>query len=209
MQWIAIITMLIDHIGIVWFPDEPIWRIIGRLAFPIYTFYVAVGMTRTRSRRMYMQRLAVLAVISQVPFSLLFHTWTINVIGTFLVAVGAIYLMERTPSHPLRFVWIAAAAVLLEAAAFDYGAYGLLLLLLYRFTEKHTMWIGHLGLNAVYALLFSAPLQLFSLIPTLTFAFSPGSVSYDTPRWVWRSFYPAHLAVLLGLSWLMTALPPQ
>lgn len=208
MQWVAIITMLVDHIGLVWFPDEPVWRIIGRLAFPIYTFYVAVGMTRTRNRRLYVQRLAMLAVISQVPFSLLFNTWTINVIGTFLVAVAAVYLMERTPSHPLRFAWPAAAAVLLETVAFDYGAYGLLLLLLYRYTEKHAMWIGHFALNALYVLLFSAPLQLFSIVPTFVFAFSPKYTSYSIPRWLWRSFYPAHLAILLGIFWLATMLLP-
>lgn len=207
MQWIAIVSMLIDHIGIVWFPDSPLWRIVGRLAFPIYTYYVAVGMTRTRSRRAYVIRLALLAVISQLPFSLLFQTQGINVIGTFLVSVLVACAWEASANRPLLKTAVAGgAAVLLEALSFDYGAYGLFLLLLYRYFSGHALWIGHLGLNVVYMLIFSLPLQLFSIFPSFYFAYASASASgakgatYTVPRWLWRSFYPAHLALLFILS---------
>jgi len=217
MQWIAMATMLIDHIGLLWFSDSPAWRIVGRLAFPIYAWYVATGMSRTRSKSAYLRRLALLAAVSQVPYSLLIDRWTVNVIGTFLVAAGAVYLMEKCKGHPLRFVWPFAAAALMEVdtlsgaewLGFDYGAYGLALLLIYRYLEKHAMWMAHLALNLAYVYVFGAPLQAYSIAATFALAFvseSSGWKAYAAPRWLWRSFYPAHLYAL----WAVAALyPPQ
>lgn len=68
MQWIAMITMLIDHIGAVFFPHVVELRIIGRIAFPIYAFAVFIGYKHTRNVQKYIWRLFWIAVISQVPF---------------------------------------------------------------------------------------------------------------------------------------------
>jgi len=198
------LTMLIDHIGIVWFPDSPVWRIVGRLAFPIYTWYVALGMSRTRSLPNYIRRLAWLALASQIPFSLLFNTWDVNVIGTFAVSVFALYWMEKMPrNNPLRYLIPAAAAVLMEWIGFDYGAYGLLLLAVYRYAEGIAIPALHFMLNIAYLLWHPAPIQMFSIAPSLVFA-SPGAVRPldrpPVPRWLWRSFYPVHLAALYILA---------
>lgn len=215
MQWIAIVTMFIDHVGAVWFPDSPVWRLIGRLAFPIYSYYIAIGMSRTRNLHNYIRRLAWLAAASQLPFMMLFDTWTINVIGTFLVSVIAIERMEKTSDPLLKWVWIAAACVLMTVIDFDYGAYGLLLIMLYRYSQGITMWAGHLGMNALLWLQAPSTLQVWSLLPTFLFAFTfppaagnglsggAGGSPIDlfrAPRWLWRSFYPAHLALLAIVS---------
>lgn len=207
MQWLAIITMLIDHIGYVWFPDAPIWRIIGRMSFPIYAYYVAVSMSRTSNRKAYVRRLLILALMSQVPFSALFHTWTVNVIGTFFISVAAIYLMERSPQSPLRFLWIVGAALLMETISFDYGAYGLLLVLIYRYTASHMIWIAHAGLNILYIVAFQWLIQVFSMFPSFVFTYASGSASRSTPRWLWRAFYPAHLLALFLLTFFIPAAP--
>jgi hypothetical protein len=208
LQWVAMFTMLIDHIGIVWFSDSSIWRIVGRIAFPIYSFYVAQGMILTQNRKKYVVRLAVLALISQLPFSLLFDTSNINVIGSFLVSVVAYFLMDHFKHTPLRFLFPVAAAVLLEQFHFDYGAYGLLLLFLYRYVSGTVMWVGHLSMNLLYWLMYSVSLQMYSLIPTLALAYAPKTQTrfsdflhgYSAPRWLWRSFYPAHLFILYMLT---------
>ena len=205
MQWVAMLTMFIDHAGIVWFPDSPSWRIVGRVAFPIYTYLIALGLTRTRSVPKYILRLGGLAIVSQLPFTLLFETWTINVIGTFFVSAVAVYWMERWRAFPLRFLIPLAAAVFMEIASFDYGAYGMALLLIYRYTSSHATMLSHFGLNLTYVFLFQAPLQMYSLVPTLAIAYAPAwfaSSAYRAPSWLWRSFYPAHLALLYGLSFL-------
>lgn len=70
IKLIACITMLCDHAGKMLFPQYPILRIIGRLAFPLFAYCMAVGCVYTRDMRRYVLRIALLALISQ-PFYVL------------------------------------------------------------------------------------------------------------------------------------------
>lgn len=69
LRLIACLAMLIDHIGYAWGISE--LRYIGRIAFPIFAFLIVNGYRHTRSVQKYMLRLAVFAVISEVPCDLL------------------------------------------------------------------------------------------------------------------------------------------
>ncbi|MGI6238507.1 MAG: TraX family protein [Christensenellales bacterium] len=72
---IAMVTMLVDHLGAAVFPQYAVMRIIGRLAFPIYAYCIAVGCVYTRDMGRYLARIAVLALISQPLYVLaLNHT---------------------------------------------------------------------------------------------------------------------------------------
>ena len=62
---VAMVTMLIDHLGAMVFPEYRVMRIIGRIAFPIYAYCIAVGCVYTRNIAKYMQRLVILALIAQ------------------------------------------------------------------------------------------------------------------------------------------------
>ena len=72
----AIITMLLDHLGICILSLWPgslmgtTLRTVGRISFPLFVYLIIVGSSRTRSRRAYFGRLAALAVLSQIPYSL-------------------------------------------------------------------------------------------------------------------------------------------
>jgi len=57
LKLLACITMLIDHIGAIFFPDIMFIRIIGRVAFPIYAFLITEGYSRTKNLKRYMSRL--------------------------------------------------------------------------------------------------------------------------------------------------------
>ena len=65
LKLIAIITMTIDHVGAVIFPDYQILRIIGRIAFPIFAYCIAVGCIYTKNIGKYALRVLLMAILIQ------------------------------------------------------------------------------------------------------------------------------------------------
>ena len=70
LKLVAVIAMLIDHVGGAFFPTVPVFRWIGRMAFPLFCYCMTVGLLYTHDVRRYLGRLAVFAVVSQ-PFWIL------------------------------------------------------------------------------------------------------------------------------------------
>ncbi|MFM9277385.1 TraX family protein [Paenibacillus jiagnxiensis] len=211
MHWIAMITMLIDHIGAAFYPSELApWRIIGRIAFPIYTFALYLGYVHTRNMKRYMLRLLVLALLSQLPFMFALGTAGLNVIFTLLVSLLALAGADRLKRPGLMIPFYMIVGAFMEWSNMDYGAYGLGLVLVFRYTRGVWMVIAHFVLNLLYELwnfryigyTYYQPfamIQHFSIISTIVISLfqpSPGVFRRTVPRWLWISFYPVHLAVI-------------
>ncbi|MEF2965577.1 TraX family protein [Paenibacillus sp. M1] len=200
MQLIAMLTMLIDHIGLLFFPENVIWRVIGRIAFPLYAYAIVQGYLHTSNFKRYAARLLLIALISQIPYQLALVPDGLNVVATLLAALIMLRLLDGMKPGPLPVLFIAAVCLLMEILPFDYGAYGLLLVLIFRYARSAEMLLMHLLLNLVYLLAYGWVIQMFSLLPTLVIAFGPGIwrklENRRVPSWLWRSFYPAHLFVL-------------
>ena len=115
LKMIAVITMLIDHIGaalyytlseLFGFADPSVrdqlydvLRAIGRTAFPIFAFFLVEGFILTRSRFRYAVRLLIFAFLSEIPFQLAFdaefHFGFKNVIFTLLFGLITIGCLEH------------------------------------------------------------------------------------------------------------------
>ena len=65
LKIIAIISMTLDHIGIIFFPNIIFFRIIGRMSFPLFAYCTASGCIFTKNIKKYILRLFVLGFISQ------------------------------------------------------------------------------------------------------------------------------------------------
>lgn len=50
LKLIGVVTMTIDHIGYILFPNLAVLRIIGRLAYPIFAYLIAEGCTYSRHK---------------------------------------------------------------------------------------------------------------------------------------------------------------
>lgn len=205
MQWIAMITMLIDHIGAVFFPHIVELRIIGRLAFPIYAFAVYIGYKHTRDVQKYIWRLFWIAMISQVPFMVAFNHYSLNVVWTLWSALLVLLVLDKLPSRLWGIPIVIGAGLLMEISRMDYGMYGLLLVLLFRYFQGPVLVVAHVVLNALYLLLHNSSVQMYSVLATAGIAIAQyyqAGFRMKGPRWAWRYFYPAHLAIIAIIRWM-------
>jgi hypothetical protein len=51
LKIIACVFMVIDHIGVIILPDLLILRVLGRLSYPIFAYFLAEGCRYTRNKR--------------------------------------------------------------------------------------------------------------------------------------------------------------
>jgi len=159
LKLIAIITMAIDHTGAAILPQYPVLRVIGRIAFPIFCYCLAVGCVYTHDMRKYFLRMLLLALASQ-PFYALGLNHTTQAMNAIQFGAdpmkGAIswYLMSWNRPNILvtllagmLLIWcfkdkkygtaaVVAALILYFQGYLDYGWRGVaLMLLFYAFLE--------------------------------------------------------------------------
>lgn len=212
LKWIACITMLIDHIGAVFLSGYGL-RLIGRISFPIYCFLLAEGARYTHSIRRYAARLAVVAVLSEVPYDLLFYggiDWQHqNVMITLLLGLLSLAWAKKARRFPV--IPLVVCAALAEICGSDYGCWGVLLIWHFAIplADDHRVWPRLLGMVVIFLLMGSVripvlgiPIQLFGLLSILPIGLYSGEKAASN-RWVQRAFYlfyPVHLLILLGVS---------
>ena len=99
LKLIAMVSMVIDHVGAVFFPAAAWMRMVGRLAMPLFSFCVAEGFAHTRDKKKYLLRMGVFALLSEVPFDLAFEGRVgpghQNIMLTFFLALLALTLYDR------------------------------------------------------------------------------------------------------------------
>ena len=105
----AIITMTIDHVGLALFNNNTFFRIIGRIAMPIFAYQVAIGFNNTRSKLKYILRMFFVAFISEFSFDLLlksagYATTNFNICFTFTLALLTLYFIDLSRKNKLYFL---------------------------------------------------------------------------------------------------------
>ena len=183
LKLLAMAAMLVDHMGYLLFPTAMWMRYVGRLAFPIFAFQVAEGWYRTHDREKYTLRLLLFALLSEVPFDLMYGgTWFYpvhqNVIWTLLLGILGIHLMETVRKKQKTGLYLLVSALVVVAGAVlgtlgmvDYYGAGVLTVFIFYFFHGHgRKWWCLLGqLAALYwvnvellgGLMY--PIQLFGM----------------------------------------------
>lgn len=208
LKVIAIIAMVIDHIGFMFFPEHIEFRILGRIAFPIFAFQLAKGYLHTSNKNQYLSRLWVFALLSQIPYTLYFETFNLNILFTLIISL---FLIDRI--HKKEWYWIFPIAFLSflpriapDLPTFDYGWYGILTPLAFYFlslpNQKFKLLLAQVALTGLYVWSGETfEVQWFALIGVLIVLYLPldkWKVYLNKSFFYW--FYPAHLAFLLLLK---------
>lgn len=187
--------MLVDHIGVVFFPDAIAFRIVGRISFPLFIWLLVQGEAHTKDVGRYGLRLAVLGVISQPIYQLTFGTARPNILFELLLGLICLRLARVFPRFQFP-IWIAGAG-LSELLIMGYGSYGIGLVALARYYRPTVLWgVAWVGFHLLWAW-FEGPFQLPAIAVPLVFGLANGERG-PKARWFY-AFYPGHLALL----WLM------
>ena len=204
LKLIAVISMAIDHTGAVLFPSNIVLRMIGRLAFPIYTFLLVEGFFHTRDAKKYVIRLGIFALISEVPFDLAFYGSPFfyghqNVFFTLFLGMVVLILMKNFKHSYMAFIAFFIMSIIAELLHTDYGAFGILLIaFFYAFREKDILkTVSVTGAN----ILLSGGIQSLASLSMLPILFYNGKKG-PTLKYVFYAFYPVHLLVLYIISTL-------
>lgn len=196
--------MLIDHIGFIFFPQISIFRLIGRISFPIFCFLIVEGFYHTRNELSYFMRLFVFALISEIPFDLAFHNtifyWQYqNVFFTLALGLLSIFCLEEMNLKKYYFIFLIATWGAALFCHCDYGLGGVLLISLFYLT-KNTPWLRFI-LTALILYLFFGIYELFGLIALIPIAFYNGKRG-PSAQMIFYYIYPLHLFIL----WMITRL---
>lgn len=199
LKLLAIITMLIDHIGYMLFPQQLILRAIGRIAFPIFAHQLVIGYRKTSSLKNYALRLGAFAFISQLPFY--FFGRGLNIFFTLLTGLAAIYLYESKSIKNriiLLFILVFTAAPPFSFLKMDYGAYGVLTILIcHIFYERKTENLIAFGaLTLLYCLDAGFYLQMWA-VAAVPFFYVDWKFRVSLNKYFFYVFYPLHITLLV------------
>lgn len=229
LKIIAIVLMVIDHAAysllntyLVKFFDQitpeeytslhnlySVLRAFGRLAFPIFAFFLVEGFFRTRNVFKYAIRLAIMAVISEIPFNLgLYHqvlyTGHQNVLFTLLIGLLAMYLCSLLIKQPFSTPLLVFLCICVTSSAASIAQYA----------NSDYRWKGILLIMALYfaRVLGSSGLLLGAAVTSTFEKFAPASFLllyfYNPERkprlkYLFYFFYPVHLVILYAAASLL------
>lgn len=220
LKVIAILTMLVDHFALFFFPHSFVLQIIGRLSFPLIAWLIANGAIHTSNVRAYAQRLFVFAILAQIPYEIGFYLtgsdrFFLNVLFTLLFGLIAIMLIRTPVNVYVRTVGvlvIAEAALLLNV---DYGPGGILAIVAFYlfFNRAQYMILSQVAILGIFSnldffvspalhMLEMHPLEVYGIAALPLILLYNGRRGYATGL-LFYWFFVIQNFVALGLSYTL------
>lgn len=219
LKVIALVTMTLDHIGVLLLPQVTILRLVGRLSFPIFAYMIAEGCAHTRSMPRYLGTMASLAAVCQAAYFFAMGSLYQSVLVTFTLSISLTWLVKWALSHRSVGARLLAAAGILAALfvtelapllltstdfAVDYGFLGVILPVAV-FLGRTKQQKLRLALVVLVLMAVDAwPGQWAALLTLPLLALYNGRRGKADLKWLFYVYYPAHLLVLEGVSLLLS-----
>ena len=226
LKIIAMISMLFDHVGLMLFPQVGAFRIVGRLAFPIFAYMIAEGCRYTRNRARYLLMIAVMALLFQAVYFVTMQSAGLalyqGILVTFSLSIGCIYAIDwhKQKKSELSFIVMLAVlatvfflAVILpkklvwQGFAIDYGIFGILLPILVYYAPGKLTKLFSVAFSIVgLALTLGVDIAWYALLTIPLLALYNGERGKYKMKYVFYIFYPAHLVLIYAIAFLMAIL---
>jgi len=223
LKIVALFAMTIDHVGYIFFPEVEVLRLIGRLAFPIFAFFIAEGCRYTRNKWRYFGLIFVLGLLFEVFARFVGHTEDCNIFITFSLSILLIYLLmwakksikEKNKkmasiSSIAFFVAVAAVYVLTvvlppytaRLTSVDYGFWGVMVPVFVALFDWHYAKVIMFAFGLVLMCALRSPMwldQWFCLITVPLIMWYNGERGKYRLKYLFYVYYPAHLVLLYGI----------
>lgn len=204
LKTIALVTMIIDHVGAVLYPGTVEFRIIGRLAFPIYCFLIAEGFFHTKDVKKYELRLLMFALLSEIPFDLaMTGTWLEfghqNVFFTLLFGLFLMDVYSRQVSTSEKIFCVLAVTTMGDLMHIDYGSWGILMIFCF-FVFRERFLAKLISVSGIQILAFGG-IQCYGALSFVPIALYNGKKGPGF-KYFFYLMYPVHLLILYLLRFL-------
>ena len=233
LKLIACLFMLIDHIGYFLFPKILIFRYIGRLAFPMFAFFISEGCKYTKHKARYWGTITLLGIIIFLVQYLAQDKISGNVLLSFSISISLIFLLQEIKKtlnnyqkHIKKLIFLIFLMILgLFLSYFasiilniDYKFIGILLPLIISLPDFSCLEINSkikkidnlytrllLMIVTLIVLSFTSNLKYewFCLLSILPLLFYNGKRGKFNLKYFFYIFYPLHVAVLYGIKFLI------
>lgn len=229
LKIIALVTMTVDHVGLLLMNNYMPFRIVGRLAFPIFAYMIAEGCRYTKNKGKYFLRIFALGLLCQAAYYITERSVYQGILMTFSASVLLSYAVlwaenkyresGKDARHIHRILpWFFPAALIFLAAvvsgeirilpggrylSFDYGFYGMLLpaLTVLGRDKKQKLLLTAAGLTLIALSL--GGVQWYSLAALVLLACYNGQRGKWNIKYLFYIYYPLHMAAIYGLSVLI------
>lgn len=227
LKIIAMITMVLDHVGLVFFPQYGVFRLVGRLAFPIFCFLLVEGFFHTSNVKKYLMRLLIFAIISEFPFDLMVNRpenyfGAQNIFFTLFLGLSAIAIMDNFDKKHSMDIYLKTLVNIVVAITFstiaillktDYNLLGIFyILIFYMYRGKNFLIFLCIEIITIY---FYGGIYVKGHMIKQTFAGFAVLLTalYNGERgpkikYVFYVFYPLHILLIVAIYyWLNGHLP--
>lgn len=232
LKLLAAALMVVDHVGVIFFPHSLLWRQIGRLSMPIFAYFIAEGCRYTRSPVGYLAKLFACLVVCQIGNYVGTGSLEICILGTFFIGAALLLCLQKAKKAffsreaERAFVWCVLFALGVAVTYYvnrliyiDYGFWACVLPVfagafflpenapgaLKKWDNK---WTGllcfALGLCLLSIFDDYAEVQVYCLLALPLLALYSGRRGKWKLKYFFYLFYPIHLALLEGLYLLVS-----
>ena len=212
LKYIAFVSMLIDHTnnalitpilnGTGWLLRlSNLFSILGRIAFPIFIFFIVEGFFKTSNRKKYLLTLLVFGVISEVPFDMFtsktfYSPYWNNMMFTLALCLITVWIVDflkekignKVVWYIVSIVVVAVCSAIAMALSLDYDYHAIVLAYLFYIFYDKPVWGSVLGYLSIIKELYS--FLGFGMV--LTYNGKRGR-QY---KWFNYLFYPVHILIL-------------